>query len=87
MGWFGRKREAASDAFDVKRVTDKQSFLEFLAALSTDLRDHPDKWENPELLLFLEAMEAWTRDCKKFEKSPNPWQHAASLLAAARVYE
>ncbi|HTW33526.1 MAG TPA: hypothetical protein VMD53_02830 [Rhizomicrobium sp.] len=87
MRWFGRKREVTSDPLSVGRVADKASFLAFLSALNADLRDHPEAWENPELTRFPEAMERWTHDWKKFEKSPNPWRHAASLLIAARIYE
>lgn len=69
-------------------VRDRDTFKEFLQHMRLTLSDPmlTDQWENPDLGRFLEAMEAWVNDCK--EPLPdNPWQLAATLLAAARIYE
>ena len=71
---------------DVQNVSDRASFLAFMAAFNADLRENAAGWENSDLPRFLEAMLAWATD-SKFELSPNPWRHAASLLMAARIYE
>ena len=72
--------------FDAKKVSDKESFLKFVASLEMDLRDNADAWENSTLPSFLSAMHSWTEDWN-FEHPLNPWTLAASLLAAARIYE
>ncbi|MEB2845828.1 hypothetical protein GAO09_28645 [Rhizobiales bacterium RZME27] len=68
-------------------VHDRDSFLIFLRQLSVSLQN-PDvgDWENRDLASFLEAMEAWTND-RPQAFPENPWQHAATLLAAAKIYE
>ncbi|WP_431691382.1 DUF7660 family protein [Rhizobium giardinii] len=69
-------------------VHDRDTFLQFLAQLSAEL-DNPnlsDHWENADLQSFLKAMRAWASDWNGTASS-NPWQHAADLLSAARVYE
>jgi hypothetical protein len=89
MRWFKFGRQSSAQVpnpLDIKPVSDKQSFLRFVAALEADLSGNTDSWENPDLRRFLAAMMAWTKD-SKFEPSPNPWRHAASLLVAARGYE
>lgn len=68
-------------------VHDRDSFLIFLSQLSVSLQN-PDAgdWENRDLAYFLEAMEAWAND-RPQAFPENPWQHAATLLAAAKIYE
>jgi len=84
MSWFGKGK--AVDPLDVDSIKDKTTFLAFMKALRAGLHDQPEGWENPELPAFLEAMEAWTTD-SRFDRSANPWRHAAELLRAARDYE
>jgi hypothetical protein len=37
----------------------RQDLSQFVGALRTDLATNPDRWENPTLDRFLEAMGAW----------------------------
>lgn len=69
-------------------VRDRDSFLMFLRQLRADLHDagKSSDWGNPDLASFLEAMEAWAGDWPQ-PFPDNPWQYAATLLAAARIYE
>ncbi|MDP9839399.1 hypothetical protein J2T09_004175 [Neorhizobium huautlense] len=71
-----------------KNVCDQDTFIEFLSYLRADLRDPKTaaSWENRELESFLEAMLSWVVDWQK-PCSTNVWQHAATLLAAAKIYE
>lgn len=69
-------------------VHDRDSFLIFLSQFSASLQnpDAADDWENRDLGSFLQAMEAWASDWPQAFPE-NPWQHAATLLAAAKIYE
>ncbi len=71
---------------DVQNVFDKDSFLKFMTAFTADLKENSAGWENADLPSFLDALTAWTVDWT-FESSLNPWRHAASMLAAAKIYE
>ena len=85
--WLTRQRPDPTNALDVRSVHDKASFLRFVAALRADFDAHPDEWENGGIPDYLFAIERWTEAWRKFEKSPNPWRHAAELLWVGRVYE
>lgn len=69
-------------------VHDRDSFLIFLRQLTASLQnpDASGDGENRDLASFLEAMEAWANDWPH-PFPDNPWQHAATLLAAAKIYE
>ena len=69
-------------------VHDRASFAAYVARLRAELDDpaRRDGWENPDLARFLEAMRAWATDWRG-PADPDPWRHAADLLAAARTYE
>jgi hypothetical protein len=73
---------------DPSFVYDRNTFVEFLRHMSNSLADplSAAEWENTDLATFLEAMEAWTSDWKK-PLPDNPWQLAATVLAAAKIYE
>jgi hypothetical protein len=72
-------------------VTSKQSFIEFLKAFIIDLEDNKQKWENPDLGRFLEAMERFLTDSKldfdQSDRPDNPWALIARIFIAASVYE
>ncbi|KAA0699289.1 hypothetical protein DTW90_07695 [Neorhizobium sp. P12A] len=69
-------------------VCDRDTFIEFLRQLRMDLNDSgaTGQWENADLACFLEAIQAWVIDWQQ-PLPGNPWEHAATLLAAAKIYE
>jgi hypothetical protein len=86
----------------IDRVDSKESFLEFVAALRSDLEASraeeqvrpsspygPDArgWENPDLAHFLEAMRAWTEDMGDRVPASPSWRTFAEMLVAAKIYE
>ena len=73
----------------VKRVDSKESFLEFLTALRVDwgARQSQPDWENPDLVLFLEAMHAWIEDMGERVPASASWRTFADMLYAAKIYE
>ena len=77
---------SAMKQIDAINVRDKDSFLDFLSKLRSDLQSNASQWENRELPDFFEAMEAWVQDWNG-PHSDNPLQHAAQLFLAARLYE
>jgi len=71
------------------RVDSKETFLEFVAALRSDLeaRGREPEWENPDLGRFLEAMQAWTEDMGDRVAAQPSWRTFADMLMAAKIYE
>lgn len=67
-------------------VHDKDSFIEFLGAMRSELGAGSKDWVNVDLDSFLEAMAAWVSDWHSPAHS-NPWRHAAQLLLSASAYE
>ncbi|WP_456300754.1 DUF7660 family protein [Streptomyces herbicida] len=75
-------------------VHDRQSLSAFLAAVSRDFQEDPERWENREISTFLEAMAAWVMDCDEIFRrngesipSNEAWATVAKVVAAARIYE
>jgi hypothetical protein len=86
----------------IEHVNSRDSFLEFVAALSADLRASNAQealapsspytanaldWENPTLDRFLDALHAWTDDMGDRISEPPSWRTFANMLLAAKVYE
>lgn len=61
--------------------------LATLAFLRSDLRDHPENWENPTLESYLESLEAWLTGAREQLSEKPSWQLLVAMLRAARVYE
>ena len=84
------------------KVNSKQSFLEFVSALSADWfneekleKQKPSSpygagvlgWENGSIGSFLDAMQRWTSDSgDKISGSPD-WKTFARILLAGKYYE
>lgn len=75
-------------------VRTREEFVEFLIAISGDLKTHPETWTNNDLASFLEAMGAWAVDMPGFYANKgedvsnvSPWQVMTDLIMAARTYE
>lgn len=74
-----------------EQVKDKESFVEFLQALSEDLSSNKEGWENLELERYLEAMERFLRDSQdgsanRVDFTPS-WNLFAKIMIAASLYE
>lgn len=69
-------------------VVDQTTFARYVLSLRAELDDTSGvgKWENIDLRSLLQAMAAWSNDWREPADS-NPWRHAASILAAASIYE
>jgi len=91
----------ATDLMDIcETVSDEASFIEFLEHLRSDFLDSRDKearkpsspytadangWENTTIDAFLEASVAWANDTQ--DSTINPWEKAAKIILAGKVYE
>ena len=77
------------------KVTDKESFVEFLNLLSEDLFEVSEKWQNIRLDHFLEAMASYTEDIQGYYDNTNKnidsknatWELFADILRGAAIYE
>jgi hypothetical protein len=78
----------------VSKIKTKQDLGQFIAALRADLATNPERWENPTLDRFLQAMEAWIADMEGYYKNsgqapadPPTWKTFGDILIAAAMYE
>jgi hypothetical protein len=80
--------------FDFK-ITDRQTFIQFLDLLRKDFLDNPESWENKALPCFLEALSAYTKDIQGYYDNmklnvnadePN-WSTIADIFKGAKIYE
>ena len=107
LRWFSIRNYASSsvylcvacyfmnDKFHNFKVTDRQSFSEFINLLRQELIDNPESWENNSLPNFLEALSRYANDIKSYYDNmkqdvnadqPN-WQTFADILRGATIYE
>jgi hypothetical protein len=77
-----------------KQVTDRESFVRFVAHMATEIEANPQAWENCNLASFLEAMARWIEDMDGFYKNQSReqpaninWTFMADAFMAARIYE
>ena len=75
-------------------IRSREDFVAFVRALSADLYDNPETWENGSLERFLEALAACAEDTdsSKFKHGkPAPqrpdWKVVGDMLMAAKEYE
>lgn len=80
------------------KVTDRESFAEFLSLLHNDLKTNPSDWENKTLDDFLEAMSRYTEDIQGYYNNKGPkgevinadvpsWTTFADIIKGAKIYE
>ena len=77
------------------KVTDRQSFIEFIELLREDLINNPKSWENKSLSDFLESLSAYTEDVqgnydnmKLNVNADRPdWSTFADIFKGAKIYE
>lgn len=77
------------------KVTDRQSFIEFIDLLRKDFVGNPESWVNKRLDDFLEAMSSYATDIQGYYDNakqnvnadePN-WQTFADIFKGATLYE
>lgn len=81
------------------KVTDRQSFIQFLELFSEDLIHNKDNWENKTLEDFLKAMTRYSQDIKGYydnrkneigehiNAETGTWRVFADILRGSKVYE
>lgn len=83
------------DTLNNFKVTDRQTFVEFLDLLRKDFLDNPENWENKTLTEFLEALSSYAEDIQGYYDNikqdvnadqPN-WQTFADIFKGATMYE
>jgi hypothetical protein len=73
------------------QVKSKEDFIFFLQELQKDLAHNSERWENPQLDNYLEAMEAFLtgstdRSLVKVDFTPS-WSLFANIMLVASMYE
>ena len=74
----------------LKRVTSKETFLDFVAALRDDIGNIG--WENGSIETFWDAMHAWASTTSGLSGDPSvseqaSWRTFAEILHAGKFYE
>jgi len=75
------------------QIKSREDFVAFIAELEADLQSNSDKWENPTLDRYLEAVGAWANDLKWGQNvsasldRPEAWKLAAILFYVGKIYE
>ena len=78
----------------VNKIKTRQDLSQFVGALRADLATNPDRWENPTLDRFLEAIGAWIEGMEGYYKNTGQphtdaptWKTFGDILMAATMYE
>ena len=77
------------------KVTNRQTFIEFLKLLRKDFLDNSESWENISLPDFLDATSAYTEDLHGYYNNTNQninadkpnWSTLADIFRGATIYE
>ncbi len=84
-----------NDILNEFKVTDRQTFIEFLDLLREDLLNNPESWENKTLSNFIEALSTYTKDIQAYydntqqnRNADKPdWSTFADIFRGAKIYE
>ncbi len=71
----------------LQNVNNKDSFIEFLKALSKDSNENKNAWENMTIEDYLESIAAWTEDSSDTLNKGFDYKTAAILFYAGKIYE
>ncbi len=79
----------------VEQINSKKEFEEFLELLFKDFKINGRSWENKDLISYLEALRAYSRDIEGYYQNMNipfdienpSWRNFAEILLGAVVYE
>lgn len=77
------------------KVTDRQTFIQFLDLLRQDFLDNPESWESKTIPDFLEALGAYTEDIQGYYDNMKlninadrpEWSTFADIFKGAKIYE
>ena len=77
------------------KVTDRQSFIEFIELLHEDYRKNLKTWQNKNLDNFLDALGRYANDIQAYYDNTNKninadhpsWQVFADILKGSKIYE
>ena len=77
------------------KVTDRQSFIEFIELLHEDYRKNLKSWQNKNLDSFLDAIGRYANDIQGYYDNTNKkvnaddpsWQVFADILKGSKIYE
>lgn len=79
---------------EIKKVSDKDQFINFINLLLKDYKTNPSSWENKNIENFLEGINSWIEDMEGYyenNKLPIPqnvdWNFIANLFYAGKLYE
>ncbi len=84
-----------NDTLSNFRVTNRDSFIEFMELLQQDLIENPETWKNKRLLSFLKAFTSFSGDMQDYyDNMRQPvnadeanWKTFADIFKAATLYE
>lgn len=68
-------------------VSNKESLVAFILALSQNETKHNNEWEHASIADYLEAVSTWITDANFQVQSDNPWKSIAEMLYAGKSYE
>lgn len=73
----------------LERVTDRDSFVKFLKALSQDSVENPEEWENRTISEYLESISAWIEDTHTGEGGIKhlEFKEMAEVFYVGKIYE
>ena len=78
----------------IELIENKADLIEFISALSRDLQENADTWENATLERYLLALTRWLEDSDGYYQNQNrpipqtpSWRTVAEMLIAAKMYE
>jgi hypothetical protein len=77
------------------KVSDRQSFVQFIDLLREDFLNNSENWENKSVEDFLEALSSYANDIQGYYDNTNQnvnvdepnWQTFADIFKGARIYE
>lgn len=76
----------------IEKITDKDSFVQFLNLLARDYVTNHSEWENKNVIDFIEAMSSWTEDFSASPANDIDWDKfdyktMAKILYMGKLYE
>lgn len=76
----------------IEKITDKDSFVQFLNLLARDYATNQPEWENKSVIDFIKAMLSWTEDFSASPANNIDWEKVdyktmAKILYMGKIYE
>lgn len=86
------KRSEESVFATIAKITNKDSFIQFLNLLARDYVTNQSEWENKSVIDFIEAMSSWTEDFSSSPDNDIDWEKVdyktmAKILYMGKLYE